>query len=222
MLSTADKDFLAMCMLVKQGEYPKEQEAREYFSHGGFINFYNGNYQYAIRDCDATRKYLEHRGYSEGTSEKWVQGFNLQHMDDYLTREGPSSYNYRKLMSYLIVPVRDKTWDKLDRLQSFDEIYKGIAWLFQNDIYLGPFKGEDFLRTPEGKDTILRYARLNGMDFYGRVEEILMKKGLYNPATDGLNTDKYLEGLKTIPYESFEEILKEVEQQMNNKPHSRT
>ena len=58
------------------------------------------------------------------------------------------------------------------------------------------------------------------MDFYGRVEEILMKKGLYNPATDALNTDKYLEGLKTIPYESFEEILMEVEQQKNNKPHS--
>ncbi len=156
-----DKNFLSMCMLVSVGEQPEGRKNNEYYTMGGFIDFFNGDHRYCIRNCSATRKYLEARGYSYNSSTDYrIVKYTLYDCDDILQREGPGSYNYRKLMSYLISPARDMTWDKLDQMQSFDEIKKGIDWLFRNSPYLGPFKENEFLQTELGQDAIERYDTL--------------------------------------------------------------
>ena len=135
--------------------------------------------------------------------------YNLDDLDRFLKEEGPMSYNYRKLLSY-ITDVRRKTWDKLDKINSAHEIYEAIQWVINNNVYLGVHKGKEFLETDLGRSAILNYAMLNGLDYHDKFDEWLRKKGYYNP--NEFDYDKYMKGLMAIPFEFFERILKEVEE----------
>ena len=217
MFNPTDVPFLAMCIVVNTKESPKPSEKGVYFTYGGFINFYNGNYLYAVVDCDFTRKYLESKGlsaaeYGKGPNDAFVATYDTNKLMSTLEREGPASSNYRKMVSYNISPVKDMIWGKLDNLgkraDGMGTLQKIASDFVQGVPHLNPHGGNDFLKTTWGKYSILMYAKGLGYNYFDEVTQMMVQKGAYRPNEFG---DGFVEGLASVPSEYFNNILYEVE-----------
>ena len=222
MFDATDVPFLGMCIVVSREASPKPSEKNLYFTDSGFINFYNGNYLYAVVDCDFTRRYLESIGLSpaehgKGPNDGFVATYGSNLLSDTLKREGPASPNYRKMISYDIAPLKDLIWGKLDKLSERAEgrgTLQRMASDFSRSVpHLNPHGGNDFLKTTWGKYSILCYAQELGYNYFDEITEIMVQKQAYSPNQDG---DGFVEGLASVPFEYFENILYDVEKSKNS------